>query len=540
MAIVSVGTSKKKDTIKDTMSQIALSAGNAANSAITNALNNAQKNTAATTSNAVSTAAQSAASKLPTTSRTNTASAANTAKTQTTQEIAQGLLDSINAGTLKDNPNASKWNGYGWNGDVFWYDDGTGVTNINKDTGELLAKYDKNGTYVDGKSMYDNRNVSAAEEYLNNALSNTNLTAGINSSADAINAYKNKAAFSYDPSSDLLFQQNLNNYMNNGRMAMQDTMGQAAALTGGYGSSYATNAANQAYNSYVQGAYNNIDKYYDMALASYNNDDQRYMNIYNMLSEQELRDYQKERDAADDAYRDKVFNYGVERDKISDEQWNKTYDYNAERDKSDDAYRDKVFDYNVGQDAIANQLAKDKFDWDKQQDTISNAYRSSKGSSNSGGVSTNTSSNSSTATPEKSLYTATQLETAKKKAAEAYTSGGEEAYNAYLEEQNQLKAFTDGDLTDIDEYVRGNVDLVTLAMNLVSKYLPSGTDLYDRQTGKTVSTQDVLNDFLDTVNSSTVDDQTRANAYSTFESRIKRLFSSVVKPSNTSSGSSSF
>lgn len=41
-------------------------------------------------------------------------------------------------------------------------------------------------------------------------------------------------------------------YARNGRLAMQDTLGQAAARTGGIASSYATSASQQAYNDYMQ------------------------------------------------------------------------------------------------------------------------------------------------------------------------------------------------------------------------------------------------------------------------------------------------
>lgn len=53
--------------------------------------------------------------------------------------------------------------------------------------------------------------------------------------------------FSYDPETDSAFARYARMYQQKGRAAMEDTMGQAAALTGGYGSSYAENAGQQAY-----------------------------------------------------------------------------------------------------------------------------------------------------------------------------------------------------------------------------------------------------------------------------------------------------
>ena len=54
--------------------------------------------------------------------------------------------------------------------------------------------------------------------------------------------------FQYDLGSDPLYRQYADNYVNLGQMAMMDTMGQAAALTGGYGSSYGAMAGQQVYN----------------------------------------------------------------------------------------------------------------------------------------------------------------------------------------------------------------------------------------------------------------------------------------------------
>ena len=61
----------------------------------------------------------------------------------------------------------------------------------------------------------------------------------------------NRPAFSYNAETDPMFQSVKNQYVHQGQRAMQDTMGQAAGLTGGYGSSYAQAVGNQAYNEYL-------------------------------------------------------------------------------------------------------------------------------------------------------------------------------------------------------------------------------------------------------------------------------------------------
>ena len=99
----------------------------------------------------------------------------------------------------------------------------------------------------------------------------------------AVNDYLNREDFEYDVDKDPLFQQALASAMNSGRTAMQDTIGQASALTGGYGSTYATSAGNQAYNAYIEDAYNNLPEYYQMALNAYQAEGEEMYNRVSML-----------------------------------------------------------------------------------------------------------------------------------------------------------------------------------------------------------------------------------------------------------------
>ena len=112
----------------------------------------------------------------------------------------------------------------------------------------------------------------------------TSFTDKINSKLEEI---ENTGPFQYDFNKDPLFQNALAAAMRSGQTAMQDTMGQAAALTGGYGSSYSQAVGNQAYNNYVQGAYDNLPEYYQMAYQNYRDDLQ---NKYNLLDEYRVAD----------------------------------------------------------------------------------------------------------------------------------------------------------------------------------------------------------------------------------------------------------
>lgn len=100
----------------------------------------------------------------------------------------------------------------------------------------------------------------------------------------ALRDITNRKPFQYDLSNDQLFQQAKEQYQAMGKTAMQDTMGQAAAMTGGYGNSYAVTASNQAYQAYLKDLNNSIGDYYSMALGAYNNETDRLNGVYNALA----------------------------------------------------------------------------------------------------------------------------------------------------------------------------------------------------------------------------------------------------------------
>ena len=100
----------------------------------------------------------------------------------------------------------------------------------------------------------------------------------------AMDAILNRKEFSYDLNGDALYQQYKNMYSALGKQAMTDTMGKAAALTGGYGNSYAATAGNQAYLGYMQQLGAIVPELYNLALSAYNAEGDRLNNNFNLLS----------------------------------------------------------------------------------------------------------------------------------------------------------------------------------------------------------------------------------------------------------------
>lgn len=79
----------------------------------------------------------------------------------------------------------------------------------------------------------------------------------------------NRKPFQYDLNGDLLYRQMADQYTQLGQQAMRDTMGQAAALTGGYGNSYAQQVGNQAYQQHLTALNEQVPSLYEQALNAY-------------------------------------------------------------------------------------------------------------------------------------------------------------------------------------------------------------------------------------------------------------------------------
>jgi peptidoglycan hydrolase-like protein with peptidoglycan-binding domain len=108
---------------------------------------------------------------------------------------------------------------------------------------------------------------------------------------DIINKIMNREKFSYDLNGDALYQQYKDKYIQQGKTAMQDTMGQAAAMTGGYGNSYAATAGNQAYQASLEKLNDVIPELYQMAYDKYRQEGQDMYNQYAMLSDDRSQEY---------------------------------------------------------------------------------------------------------------------------------------------------------------------------------------------------------------------------------------------------------
>lgn len=95
------------------------------------------------------------------------------------------------------------------------------------------------------------------------------------------NDWMNREKFSYDIGSDPMYQQYKEQYSALGKLAMEDTMGQASALTGGYANSYAQTVGQQAYQQYMDQLNAMVPELYSMARSNYDAEGQ---DLYNQIA----------------------------------------------------------------------------------------------------------------------------------------------------------------------------------------------------------------------------------------------------------------
>ena len=199
---------------------------------------------------------------------------------------------------------------------------------------------------------------------------------------DAINKIMNREKFSYDLNADALYQQYKDQYATQGQMAMMDTMGQAAAMTGGYGNSYAQSVGQQAYQGHLQQLNDKIPELYQLALSKYQMEGDDLYNQYAMLGAQEEQEYGR--------YRDTVSDYNAELERLQSRyDAERDYDYGQWADNRDFGYGqyidDRNYDYQVERDKVLDQQWQAEFDEAVRQFNLKNPSVSLGGGSGSGG-----------------------------------------------------------------------------------------------------------------------------------------------------------
>ena len=190
--------------------------------------------------------------------------------------------------------------------------------------------------------------------------------------------YLNRGDFSYDVNGDALYQQYKDQYTTQGKLASMDVMGQAAAMNGGYGSSYAQSVGQQAYQGYLQKLNEVVPELYQLAYNKYTQEGRDMENQLSLLGSDRSAQYGEWSDgynrlAADrDYYGNDYYNlhnqeYGMYVDK-----YGRLVDsYNTSSDAYNTSWNQ---DYTLHKDDIENNQWQQEFDEAVRQFNLENGY----------------------------------------------------------------------------------------------------------------------------------------------------------------------
>ena len=207
---------------------------------------------------------------------------------------------------------------------------------------------------------------------------------------DTLNKILNREKFNYDLNGDALYQQYKNQYTTQGVQAMMDTMGQAQAMTGGYGNTYAQTAGQQAYQGYLQQLNDKVPELYQLALNQYNQEGENLYNQYGLFADRDNQDYGR--------YRDQLNDYNTELNRL-----NEDYRYQSESDYG--RFADQLnLQYQQSRDAAADAQWQAEFDEAVRQYNINKGIITGGGSGTGGsGTGTGGSGNNDTLAIQKQL-----------------------------------------------------------------------------------------------------------------------------------------
>ncbi len=248
--------------------------------------------------------------------------------------------------------------------------------------------------------------VTDAQNRYNTYLNAENRPTYQSQYANTIKALADKIAnrkeFSYDFNADPLYQNYKDQYTRQAQLGQQGAMAQAAALSGGYGNSYAATAGNLAYQENMSQLNNVIPELYNAAMQKYENDIAGQRADLSMYQGLEDTDYGRFRDSVNDWNTDRDFygneywnqrntDYNQYRDTVADTQWRDdfiaTQSDRAQTYNSSEHWNKKDFNYQKKRDKISDKFRQKELDIAKKGRASSSSGRSGGGYSRSSGSS---------------------------------------------------------------------------------------------------------------------------------------------------------
>ena len=192
---------------------------------------------------------------------------------------------------------------------------------------------------------------------------------------DLIQGILNREDFSYDPATDPLYQNYRKQYTREGQRATADTLGQAAAASGGIPSSYASTAAAQAGNYYAAQMTDKIPELYQLAYNQYLNDYNMQLSDLGVVQGAEQSDYDKYLNELNQYNTDRAFDYNawldeynMTKDQLQTAQGLEQLDYTKYLNELQQFNTDREFNYGQLLDEIDSQTME-------RQEAVDNALR---------------------------------------------------------------------------------------------------------------------------------------------------------------------
>lgn len=181
-------------------------------------------------------------------------------------------------------------------------------------------------------------------------------------SEEYLSKYLNRGQFKYDMNGDALLQQYRSNAQRQGKMAMDDAMGKASSMTGGYGNSFAQTVGQQVYNDSLAEVNNVIPELWQMAYDMYEQEGDNLLAKHGVLADKEATEYARHQDEENRKYQiwsDEYSRWNAEVDRNNSNLWN-----SMELDRLDNA-DENSYAYQQDRDAVADNQWQQSFDLSK-------------------------------------------------------------------------------------------------------------------------------------------------------------------------------
>lgn len=156
-----------------------------------------------------------------------------------------------------------------------------------------------------------------------------------------------RAPFRYDADKDPLYGLAKDRYVRLGKLAMRDTMGKAAALTGDYASSYGQQVGQQAYDQQLQNLDEVVPELYQLAYNAYQNEGKALGDQAALLASRQAEEYGRYRDELNDYREEQALQRSLEQERYERELAAAESAYQQQRDALSAQQRNYTNLYNV-------------------------------------------------------------------------------------------------------------------------------------------------------------------------------------------------